>query len=167
MPDYERSFKDAYGDEGLAFLTEDDITPIGVINFFDGPFSSLFSELLPIQVLPLISQNFLDLAVSEYGLDSIDGWRIIIEPYIEDLNSNFFTPRSTAVPPPLPTVVTAPIIGSSSKLYSSILSSTEDPEASRKFTNALFQAVISDLISAGPAGVILGKPLTVSPYVPV
>lgn len=172
MPDYRSAFKGdtAFGEqEALQFLTATDADPgdpIGIINFFDEVFSDLLTPLIPIQVGLLSDQPFIQAAVAEYGSNAQEGWSLIITPYINDLNTGFFIPRTSALPPPAPPTVAPPISGPTSQLYAELLSSTGSPDVARKMTNALFEAVVPDLIAAGPASIAIGKPITVPPYIP-
>lgn len=167
MADYKGAFETSFGETDAAqFLTGTDASPIGIINFFETTFYDILAPLIPVQPGPLIYQPFMQAAVAEYGPKSEEGWSHIIKPYIDDLNTGFFIPRASALPPPAPPTVAPPVSGAASQLYASLLEKTTDPDTAKKLTNALFQAVFPDLISAGPASIAIGKPLTVPPYIP-
>ena len=170
MADYLKAFKN----EDLSFGTQADLfvraaDPMGIINFFDGPFLDALAPQIDTGVSLLVPEDFLGLAVGlevgEYGVQSREGWEMIIPPYIEDLNAGFFEPRSVALPPPAPATTAPPIVGATSSLFISLLANTVPRETARKLTNALFSAVEDDLIAAGPA--FVAKPVIVPPYTAV
>jgi len=168
MADYREAFENvdlSFGTQAEFFLTEEEVDPMGVINFFDGPFLDALGPQIDAGVLLLDPDFFLGLAVSEYGEQSREGWEKIIPPYIEDLNAGFFEPRSVALPPPAPATTAPPIVGATSSLLRSLLAHTVPRETARKLTNALFSAVEDDLIAAGPA--FVAKPVIVPPYTAV
>lgn len=168
MADYREAFENedlSFGTQAEFFLTGEEAGPIGIINFFDGPFFEALAPEIAARVITLDSSVFLELAVSEYGEQSREGWEKIIPPYIEDLNAGFFEPRSVALPPPAPATTAPPIVGATSSLLLSLLAHTVPRETARKLTNALFSAVEADLIAAGPA--FVAKPVIVPPYIVV
>ena len=166
MADYKGAFETSFGETDSAqFLTGVDADPIGIINFFETTFYDILDPLISVQPGPISDEPFMQAAVDEYGEGSRDGWKYIIEHYINDLNAGFFEPRSVALPPPAPATTAPPIVGATSNLYLKLRSREVRDETARKLTNALFSAIEADLIAAGPA--FVAKPITVLPYIAI
>jgi hypothetical protein len=165
MSRYLEAFRDFFGEDVSKYESQ---SPdfLGVIEFFDTKIWDLLSVFLSVSITSITPDPFIAAAVSEYGNESKAGWELILIPYINDLNSGFFVPRSTALPPPLPPTIIPPIVGASTSLFSS-LSSLLGHDTAAKFTNSLFKAIDLDLIAAGVSSAALGKPVVVVNYIPV
>lgn len=162
MADFRAAFEYAFSNNQPDWTVFTNNDPIGIIEYFDGPFMDILTPLLSIYSGPLGSELFINSIINNYGPEAESGWKLILNPFLLDISNALFIPRTTANPI---TPGMGIISGSASNIYTAILALTSNMQFSSAFTNALFQGIFFDILLAGSGNIL--QPVILAPYIPV